>query len=152
MRMALIAAGALFLVMTWPVQAQLFPANPGATAPPAPGTELVLADLTVWVNPPEEQGLCMKLDAGQVTVKVRRVSDALEQRPTTFQLYGFMADPDANVQTPISGQDVTVATRVTGAGHYCWHISVDAPEAKNMSMAQRGSFVQEIAVRISITP
>ena len=63
-----------------------------------------------------------------------------------------MVDPDTHIEIPVSSQEVTTTTHVNGADRYCWAVSIDAPETRNMSMAERGAFVQTIAVRMTFRP
>lgn len=151
MRRAVIAALAAVLLTTWPVQAQLFPSGPGST-PPAEPAARVLLDTTLYVNPPTEEDLCMVLDAGQVTVTAKRLSTPIEPRPASFRLRGFMADPEANATLTINDVESSVTLPVKGIDRYCWSVSVDAPDAQGLSMAQRGAYVQRIALRITLAP
>jgi hypothetical protein len=154
MRRSLLAALSALTLLALPVQAQLFPSAPTGSAPiqPAATGEQVLMDATVWVNPPFEQSLCMALEAGQVTVSVRRLNDPIVQRPTEFHFYGFVADQDASLKLMVGSQETTGTTRVAGVDHYCWQINVNAPEADRLSNAERGAYVQKVAVKITFTP
>src|SRR5688500_16225566 len=91
----------------------------GVPAHAQPAPERTLVDLTVFVEPPTRQGLCMGMGSGQVTVTVRRAAEAIEGRPARFTLTGFMADPDAQIEAPISSQDVTITTHLSGSDRYC---------------------------------
>ncbi len=94
----------------------------------------------------------MVTEAGRVTVTVRRVTDAaIEKRPARFGFSGLMADPEANIETPINNQEVSITTRVNGSGYYCWGVSIDAPETDGMPNYQRGGYVQTIAVRMTLS-
>ena len=121
----------------------------GARAQPA---ESVLVDAVLWVVPPSDEGLCLSLGAGTLTVTTRRVKEASEQRPTSFRLNGFMIDPDANLTVSVSRQETTATTHLNGSDHYCWSVSADAPETRDMPMAQRGAYAQQIAVRLVFRP
>lgn len=148
MRRAIAAVLVVFLATSVQAHAQLFPPQPVGT--PA---ERVLVDATLYVNPPDDEGLCMTISAGQVTIIVKRVQAAVvEQRPVSFQMSGLMADPDVNVNMPISAMETSATTPVNGAHFYCWSVSIDAPETQGMSMAQRGGYVQRVAVRIVHRP
>lgn len=137
MRQAVMAALIAIVTIGWPAYAQEVP------------PERVLVDATLYVRPPGAEGLCMVVDAGQLTVTVRRTREAIEGRPARFALYGFMADPDAHIETPIGNQEISISVHVNGADRYCWSIEVDAPETERMANAQRGAFVQRIAVKIT---
>lgn len=150
MRRSILAALTALLLLAWPAQAQLFPTTPGAA--PAPSTERVLVDTTLYVNPPKTEGLCMTLDPGQVTVTAKRIENAINPRAASFQLSGLMADPDANIKLTVGDAEASASTRVTGGWFYCWSVKVDAPETEGMSNAQRGAYVQKIAVRITLAP
>lgn len=154
MRQPVLAALAALLVLAWPAHAQLFPTTPSSEpAPSTPSDRVLLVDAVLYVNPPTQEGLCMAIAAGQVTVTVRRVTEAVEQpRPARFGLYGFMVDPDTRIEIPISNQEVTTTTHVNGSSHYCWSVHIDAPETRDMSMAQRGAYIQTVAVRITLAP
>lgn len=139
-------------MLTWPATqtaAQLFPSQPAGQ--PAP-SERVLLDAVLWVSPPLREGLCMVLDAGKVTVTAKRVGQTIEIRPTELQFYGFMADQDAGLKVPITAQEASATTIVQGVDRYCWHINLDAPETQGMSNAQRGAYVQTIAVKLVWSP
>ncbi len=152
MRRPILAALVAILMTSTPVLAQLFPA-PAANPTTQQPAELVLVDATLYVNPPTNEGLCMGISPGQVTVTVKRVTEAVEQpRPARFGLYGFMVDPDTRIEIPISNQEVSTTTRVNGSNRYCWNVSIEAPETQGMSMAQRGAYVQTVAVRIVHRP
>ena len=149
MKRAIIAACLALMDGVWPAQAQLFPSPSGE---PKQSAERVLIDAEIFVSAPDAPGLCFPLGSGQLTVTVRRLSDAIERRPTEFTLRGYQDDPDTNIAVPISGEDVTSTTRIKGSYHYCWSINVDAPETESMSGANRGAFVQTVAVRMVFTP
>jgi hypothetical protein len=119
-----------------------------AGGPPAV-SEQTLVDATLYVNPPIREGLCFVAGPGRLTIVIRRVTDATEQRPAVFRLNGFMADPDARVTAPVTPQATAATTHLAGVGYYCWDVSIDAPETRALSMAERGSYVQTVAVRIT---
>lgn len=148
MRRSLLAAMTAAVLLAWPAHAQIIPVP---VSQPASG-ERILIDATIWVNPPFQQGLCMNLEAGLVTVTVARLGTPARPRPTEFHLYGFMADQDANLKLPVTHQEITGKTRVNGSDHYCWQFNVDAPEAERASNAERGDYVQTVALKITLIP
>ena len=82
----------------------------------------------------------MGIGAGMLTVVVKRTREAAEQpRPARFSLYGFMVDPDTRIEIPVSSQEVSTTTHINGSDHYCWSVSIDAPETRGMDMAHRGA-------------
>lgn len=135
---ALLLSLVIALCLAWPARAE--------------ADERVLLDAVLYVDPSLGSGLCHVFDPGRIAVTVRRVAEADEQRPARFSLRGFMADPDANVEIPIGRRDVTTTTTVSGADRYCWGVDIDAPETAGMARAQRGAYVQTIAVRITHRP
>lgn len=155
MRRSVLAATTALLLLAWPAHAQLFPSNPSPAAPsdqPPPSVERVLLDTTLYVNPPKTEGLCITTDPGVITVTVKRTNVPVTLKPAAFQLSGLMADMDANINLPISDVEATATTRVNGAWFYCWSVKVTAPETEGMSNAERGAYVQRIAVKITLTP
>lgn len=151
MRRSVLAALVSLLLAAWPAQAQLFPTATPDVVPGVPAvSEQTLIDTTLYVEPPSQQGLCVVLGAGQVTVTVRRVTDAVaEPRPAKFSLYGFMADPDTHLEIPVSNQEVSTTTHIKGIDRYCWSVTINAPETATMDHAHRGGYVQTVAVRIA---
>jgi hypothetical protein len=148
MRRAIAAVLVVFLATSVQAHAQLF--TPQTTSVPA---ERVLIDTTLYVNPPDDEGLCMGIGAGMLTVVVKRTREAAEQpRPARFSLYGFMVDPDTRIEIPVSSQEVSTTTHINGSDHYCWSVSIDAPETRGMDMAHRGAFTQAVDVRITHRP
>lgn len=150
---SMLAALIALLTLVGTASAQLFPTGtPDAEPAPATPTERVLLDTTVWVNPSSSQGFCMALGAGKVTVTVRRENDDAVQRPTEFRFYGFVADQDAGMSLVVSAQESVASSRVLGLDHYCWHVNIKAPEAENLSNAERSRYVQRVAVKMTFQP
>lgn len=124
------------------------PSRAAATAPP---TEHVIVDAVLVVTPPDEEGLCVSLDPGRVTVTARVLEDAGEPRPVDFHLYGYQTDPDATVGTKVGRTDVGLTVAVLG-GRYCWSVAVYAPEAENTSLSVRSAYRHSVALKIVHTP
>lgn len=139
MRHAILAALTLLMALT-PVHAQDAP------------VERTLVDAVLFVSPPDSPGLCMPLGAGQITITTQRVAEAIELRPTTFRIDGYQDDPGTHLTVAISRQETTLTTHVSGSYHYCWRVDVDAPETERMPNAQRGAYVQTVAVKIVHRP
>jgi hypothetical protein len=148
MRRALVLVVVLLCLSAWPASAQLFP--PGSPEPVA-SAERVLVDTVLYVRPPRSEGLCMVVNGGRLTVTVKRIADApVEQRPARFTLSGFMADPDAGIEIPVSNQESSATTAVNGSDRYCWSVAIDAPETEGMPAFQQGGYVQKIALTMTL--
>jgi hypothetical protein len=115
-------------------------------------SERVLIDATVFVSPPDNPGLCLPLGPGVLTLTAWRVGDAIEPRTTLLRVDGYQDDPGTHVAMQIGPDETTLTKRVAGSYHYCWSLTVDAPETERMSGAQRGAYVQTVAVRITHQP
>ncbi len=64
---------------------------------------------------------------------------------------GFMEDPETNINSPIGLAESVTTTHIAGA-RYCWSIAVQAPEATDMPMAQRGAYTQQVTIRMTLSP
>ena len=144
---ALPAACLVFLVLAWPVHGPAMP-----TSPPA----RVVFDATVMVVPPSEAPPCVRLEAGQLTVRVRNTGPSPwggpmpELHPTGFRFYGYRGgDPRGRIDLPVTA-DEGAATATLAGGVYCWVLDVDAPVATSTGLATRTNHSQFIALQITL--
>jgi hypothetical protein len=149
MRPALIAACCAFLLLVWPVHGQSMPASSSAR---------VVFDATVMVVPPSGEAPCVRLEAGQLTVRVRNTGTSPwggptpELHPTGFRFFGYRGgDPRGRVDLPVTSDESSAAATLAG-GVYCWVLDVDAPVSTSTNLAIRTNYTQFIALRITLTP
>ena len=85
MRPALLAACLAFMLLAWPVHGQ---------STPTPAARVVFV-ATAMIVPPTEEAPCVRLEAGQLTVRVRDTGVSLwggaapELHPAGFRLFGY---------------------------------------------------------------
>jgi hypothetical protein len=148
MRRALLAVCLAFPLLAWPVHGQSMPASSGR----------VVFDATVMVVPPTEEAPCVRLDAGQVNVRVRNTGvspwggPVPEVHPAGFRLFGYRGgDPRGRIDLPVTSDEGTATATIAG-GVYCWVLDVDAPVSTSTNLAIRTNHIQFIALRITLTP
>jgi hypothetical protein len=149
MRPSVLAAFASFLLLASPAQAQ------GASSSPS---GQVVFDATVMVVPPTETGPCVRLPAGQLTVRVQNTGvspwggPAPEVRPVSFRLFGYRgADPRGRIDLPVT-TDPSVVTVPLAGGVYCWVLDVDAPVSTSTPQPVRADSSQFVALRMALAP
>jgi hypothetical protein len=149
MRPALLATCLAFMLLAWPVHGQSTPASSSGR---------VVFDATVMVVPPTEEAPCVRLEAGQLTVRVRNTGispwggPVPELHPTAFRLFGYRgADPRGRVDLPVTSDESSVTVPLAG-GVYCWVLDVDTPASTSGSLAARTNHAQFIALRITLAP
>jgi hypothetical protein len=141
---AILALAILALaILAWPVQAQT-PTDQGTV-------ERVVLDALLLVIPPFQEAPCMRLEAGQLTARLRNTSGEAG-RPTTFRLQGYRGeDPGVHIETIAAGTDSTTVTTLAG-GLYCWSFEVYAPVSMTDSMSVRTNYSQGIALKLTLAP
>ncbi len=140
MRRSVLAASLTLVLLTWPAHAQTTP------------DQRVIFDATILALPGSPEGLCMRLAAGQLTIRAGLVNDA-ELRPTSLWLAGYRgADPGAHVELPIGREESSVTVPLAGGALYCWSIDVTAPVAPDAGMAELTGHAQLVSLTMTLAP
>jgi hypothetical protein len=149
MRPPVLAAFVSFLLLTAPAQAQVSPASP---------SRQVIFDATVMVVPPTETGPCVRLPAGQLTVRVQNTGVspwgglAPDEHPVGFRLFSYReTDQRGRIDLPVTA-DASTATVPVAEGVYCWMLDVDAPVSTITAAATRTNYSQFVSLRITLVP
>jgi hypothetical protein len=140
MRRSLLAASIALLLLIWPAHAQ------------TPPDERVVFDATILALPGSPDGLCMRLPAGQLTIRAGLVNDT-DLRPTSLWLAGYRgADPGAHAELPIGREESSVTVPLAGGALYCWAVDVAAPVAPDAGMAELTGHAQLVSLTMTLAP
>lgn len=140
MQRSVLAAVLVLTLLIWPVQAQTTP------------NERIVVDATIMALPGASDGLCMRLAAGQLTIRAALVNDG-DLHPTSLWLTGYRgADPGAHVELPIGRQESSVTVPLAGATLYCWSVDVTAPVSPTAGLAELTNYAQLVSLTITLAP
>ena len=110
-----------------------------------------MLDATLGVFPESTTQVCPVLAAGLLTVTLRAVGKA-KPKPVRFAFHGWRpTDVAAEMEWRVTNDERTESTTLRG-GHYCITLRNDAIPQPTASLAELGSFRQDIAIRVTLTP
>ena len=154
MRQAVIAAVLATMVLTWPAEAQLFPAPSGSQPSPGnPSAERIVLDLTTRTSAGgRKEGHCLVLETGHLSISVK-LSGRTPDRPVLFEMYRVRGAEDALriFDQPISRTPFEQQADIA-EGLFCYSVANTEPEPAGAGLAQLSGLSQDVSIRMTLTP
>ena len=148
MRPAVLAACCAFLLLTWPVGAQV------STSRPADVTgERVVMDAVFWAVPGDEAQACLQLPPSHVAITLR-LGDVGIPQPVRYRFAPYWyraADSPPEIDAAVTRESRTFDATLAG-GRYCYTIANEAGPAPDAEVTGSTGQAQLVAVKMTLSP
>jgi hypothetical protein len=154
-----VAAAATRTATTNQMATDLATPQPSATTPLTPASlgqagggdnSRVVADMTIQVVPPDQQGLCLLLDPGTVSIGAKLTGPKTDHT-VSFLFSMYRGGDDQTYVASLSSIENDYTLPLTG-GLYCYSLRNTTPVTKDMGLAQLTNLAEDVNLRIIWRP